>query len=269
MTIIKQERTIMPEENPDEGTPSSELSMEEIRKRLSKPEDSFGLNSRESSEKTRSNEEILQDIQKQPELKQREAKTQATQKEEAPLSATPEHYSPDLKSYVESNKLRDSGKPRRPVWEILNDPGEKAVLERRAFLEKLAQDTAEKKAKQEAILAWNRAQKLREERRQKALEEQQRQQEIHPGFLARVRNFFKERTEELTDFLSEPNREVQRIREVDRHSLSEWKGVFKEEGQKLRRNSGFLRRLAARFNLGNKPAVASGVPAPTPESVGR
>ena len=182
-----------------------------------------------------------------------------------------------------------SRNPRRPIWDKLNDPGEIAVLQRRDFLEKLRERAERGKAEQEAILAWDAGQKLRAERRQRILkeqqrlEEQQRQQEVKPGFRSRVTNFFKERTEKIIDFLSQPNKGVKRLREFETQSNLELINRLERAGSKLRGASGFLRGIKTAFNYLNntnvslrlvprpetkqkqpKPSRASGVPAPKP-----
>jgi len=139
---------------------------------------------------------------------------------------------------------------RKPVWDKLNDPGEKAVLERRAFLERLKKETERDKGLQVAQLQWNEAKSRREERRQQRL-----QAEIpRTSFFGRLRNIGKG----ISEFLSAPNKEAERLRRFETQSHEQLKETFKESGKRLRGVSGFLRGLGAAIFAGGKEGIVAG-----------
>lgn len=163
-----------------------------------------------------------------------------------------------LESYLpkETPTVEERRNQRKPVWDILNDPGEMAVLKRRAFLEQLRQKTERGKGLQVAQLQWNEKKRLREERRQELLERQQESQTEIPKtpFFDKLKNIGKT----ISEFLSQPNKEAERLRRFETQSHEQLKETFKESGRKLRGLSGFLRGLGAATFAGSKEGILAG-----------
>ncbi len=174
-------------------------------------------------------------------------------------------------------------KPRMPIWQVLNDPQVRAIAERRALVEEVREKASLGKYEQEQQQRLKEMQMSRQQRREQRVEEQQRVMEVRPGFLSRATNFFKERTGKVIEFLSQPIREVDRIRQVESQSLKEQAEILKTAGRKLTGNSGVLKgmaRITFRFvgkleslgrasnkaaeNLSSTRSSTSGVSAPKP-----
>ncbi len=62
----------------------------------------------------------------------------------------------------------------------------------------------------------------------------------------------------ISEFLSAPNKEADRIRRIETQSHEQLKDTFRETGKKLRGFSGFLRGVGAAIFTGNKEAILAG-----------
>ena len=144
----------------------------------------------------------------------------------------------------ETPTVEERRNQRKPVWDRLNDPGQMAVLKRRAFLEQLREKIERGKGLQVAQLQWNEKKRLREERRQ----------ELQTPFFDKLKNIGKT----ISEFLSEPNREAERIRRFEAQSHEQLQTTFRETGRKLRGFSGFLRGLGAATFAGAKEGIVAG-----------
>jgi len=147
---------------------------------------------------------------------------------------------------------------RKPVWEKLNNPGEMTVLKWRALQEQKGQETKLNRALQLAQLQWNEAKSRREERRQQRL-----QAEIPteiPTEIPRTPFFDKLKNigRTISEFLSAPNKEAERLRRFETQPHEQLKETFKESGKRLRGFSGFLKGLGAAVFAGGKEGLKTG-----------
>jgi len=137
----------------------------------------------------------------------------------------------------ETPTVEERRNPRKPVWDRLNDPGEMAVLKRRAFLEQLRQETERGKGLQAAQLQWNEAKSRREERRQRT------------SFFDRLRNLRNiGKGKRISEFLSRPNKETAEVQTQ----------TARNAAKILRSKAGFLRGLGAATFAGSKEGILAG-----------